>query len=125
MRLKSVSDVFPDLPRYHYFECGNKYTGSRGTFRFCITPAEKLCVEIWHGLLCREKSEIEKEEEFENSADGFDKMLEYLEGEAKKTEKEDIPAWLSYEGWSRGYVDKFQTLLAEEYEKGDFLKEKN
>lgn len=120
MRLDHVSKIFPELPRYHYFEAGNIYTGSRAEMRFRIEPGEKLKTWIWHGNFCFEKSEIEETNEFENSEDGFKKMLEYLENYSKNDAASNHPKWENYEGWSREFTDNYHRELEKKRENGIF-----
>ena len=37
----------------------------------------------WHGRLCSMKAEIEHEAEFENSQEGFDELIKWLEAQYK------------------------------------------
>ena len=74
-----VSKYF-DIPRIYYFQSKNIFTGSKNnTFNYKITPGEKLKVQIWHGMLCSEKAEIEVEQEFPLDQEGFDAMIKWLE----------------------------------------------
>ncbi len=74
-----VSKIF-DIPRLYYFESTNVYTGSKNqTFNFKITPGEKLKVQIWHGMICSDKAEIEITEEFPLTQEGYDAMIKWLE----------------------------------------------
>lgn len=74
-----VSKIF-DIPRLYYFESKNVYTGSKNqTFNFKITPGENLKVQIWHGMLCSDKAEMETTEEFSLTQEGFDAMIKWLE----------------------------------------------
>ncbi len=74
-----VSELFP-IPRLYYFESKNVYTGSKNhTFNYKITPSDMLKVEIWHGMICSEKAEMEKTAEFPLDQDGFDAMIKWLE----------------------------------------------
>ncbi len=79
MAAKPVSELFP-IPRLYYFESGNTYTGSKSqTFNYKITPSDVLKVEIWHGMICSEKAEIEIVKEFSLDQSGFDEMIKWLE----------------------------------------------
>lgn len=74
-----VSEHFP-IPRLYYFQSKNVYTGSKEhTFNYKITPSDVLKVEIWHGMICSEKAEIEITQEFPFDQDGFDAMIKWLE----------------------------------------------
>ena len=67
------------LPTLHTFAMGNVFTGSAGLLRFKLSPRvvkaegsrevdmEKsgIRAELWHGLYCYEKSEIEADETFQ------------------------------------------------------------
>ena len=69
------------LPTLHSFENNNIFTGSFGLLRFKLTPnvGESLIVaEVWHGILCYEKSEIEEKQEFPMTAEGREALLQYL-----------------------------------------------
>ncbi|MBQ8725200.1 MAG: hypothetical protein IJY74_05985, partial [Oscillospiraceae bacterium] len=79
MAAEPVSKVF-DIPRLYYFQSKNVFTGSKNnTFNYKISPAENLKVQIWHGLICSDKAEIEAEQEFPMDQDGFDVMIKWLE----------------------------------------------
>ncbi|MEE5992910.1 MAG: hypothetical protein V3G42_06675 [Oscillospiraceae bacterium] len=68
-----------DIPRPFYFESGNYFTGSKGNFNFKIVPKdETLYVTFWHGFLCSDLAEMEGEQEFPLSEEGFQLMLEWL-----------------------------------------------
>ncbi len=74
----SVSEIL-EIPKFYYFDSGNDYSGSKGDFAYKIITAEKLTAKTWHGRLCSEKAEIEHEEEFERSEEGFKAMISWLE----------------------------------------------
>ncbi len=74
----SVSTIF-DIPKFHYFKCGNDYSGSCGDFSYKIIYGEKLRCLTWHGRLCSMKAQIEHEQEFDCSQEGFDEMIKWLE----------------------------------------------
>ncbi|MBR4131777.1 MAG: hypothetical protein IKT99_02255 [Oscillospiraceae bacterium] len=81
------------LPTLHTFAMGNVFTGSAGLLRFKLSPRvvkaeggrevdmEKsgIRAELWHGLYCYEKSEIEAEKVFPMSEEGRSQMLSWLE----------------------------------------------
>ena len=81
------------IPTLHSFAMNNVFTGSCGALRFKITPsvakiqgskevdfeASSMNVEIWHGLFCYEKSEIEDNKNFPMSEQGRADLIDYLE----------------------------------------------
>lgn len=80
------------LPVFHHFENGNVFTGSRGAFRYRITPdvvmagpkeldhaASSIKAEYWHGPLSYEFSAIEGERSFPMSPEGRAEMQTWLE----------------------------------------------
>ena len=81
------------LPTLHTFAMGNVFTGSAGLLRFKLSPRvvkaeggrevdmEKsgIRAELWHGLYCYEKSDIEAEKVFPMSEEGRSQMLSWLE----------------------------------------------
>lgn len=84
-----MEDLF--IPTLHTFENNNIFTGSWGMLRFKITPAitmktpkevdmeaSSMRAELWHGLFCYEKSEIEAEREFPLSIEGREDMIAWL-----------------------------------------------
>ncbi len=85
-----MSEIF--LPTLHTFAMKNTFTGSHGLLRFKITPkvakkenskevdfdASSMDVEIWHGLYCYEKSEIEETRNFPMSEAGREAILAWL-----------------------------------------------
>ena len=85
-----MNEIF--LPTLHTFENQNVFTGSFGDLRFKITPdvdlpkgAKELVrenssikAEIWHGLFCYEKSEIEAENVFPLTDEGREDMIKWL-----------------------------------------------
>lgn len=80
----SASKIF-DLRRFYYYECGNVFTGSLKNFNYKIVPdKEKITALIWHGMICSELAEIEKEKSFEFNEEGFNEMVKWLEEEYKK-----------------------------------------
>ncbi len=79
MAAERVSQLF-DIPGLYYFQSKNIYTGSKNkTFNFKIIPGDTLKVQLWHGMLCSEKSEIETEQEFPLDHDGYIAMIKWLE----------------------------------------------
>ncbi|MCM1271216.1 MAG: hypothetical protein NC247_11455 [Ruminococcus flavefaciens] len=76
--MPSVSEVF-EIPKFYYFDSGNDYSGSKNDFSYKIVTGEKLKAMVWHGRLCSMKAEIEHEQEFERSEDGFASMIKWLE----------------------------------------------
>lgn len=79
-----VSEYF-DIPKFYYFQAKNIFTGSKDTtFNYKIIPGETLKVQIWHGMLCSEKAEIETEQEFPMEQAGFEEMIRWLEQQYDK-----------------------------------------
>ena len=79
------------IPTLHTFAMNNVFTGSCGNLRFKITPkvtkknskevdfdASSMDVEIWHGLFCYEKSEIEDSKNFPMSDQGRSELIAFL-----------------------------------------------
>ena len=85
-----MADIF--IPTLHTFAMNNIFTGSCGMLRFRIKPnvvmatpkevdfAEStiLC-ELWHGLYCYEKSEMEARQTFPMTEEGRLQMKSWLE----------------------------------------------
>lgn len=81
------------LPTLHTFAMNNIFTGSCGMLRFKLTPQVVMMPggkevnmpesaihgELWHGILCYEKSEVEAERTFPMSEEGRSEMLAWLE----------------------------------------------
>lgn len=87
--MTSSEDIY--LPTLHYFAMNNPFTGSYGLLRFKIVPSitmfnpkevdmdnSSMTVEIWHGLFCYEKSDIEREKTFPMSEEGRLQMQQWL-----------------------------------------------
>lgn len=85
-----MADIY--IPTLHTFAMKNLFTGSCGSLRFKITPnvvmatakevdfaASSIKAELWHGILCYEKSQIELTEEFPLSEEGRAQMKAWLE----------------------------------------------
>ncbi len=86
-----MADIY--LPTLHSFAMDNPFTGSCGMLRFKIVPkVQKLAgskevdmenssifVEIWHGALCYEKSQMEAEATFPMSEEGRLALKAWLE----------------------------------------------
>ena len=79
------------IPTLHTFAMNNVFTVSCGDLRFKITPkvtkknskevdfdASSMDVEIWHGLFCYEKSEIEDSKNFPMSDQGRSELIAFL-----------------------------------------------
>ena len=79
------------LPTVHWFAMNNLFTGSCGMLRFRANPnvvmatakevdfeESTIIVELWHGLYCYEKSEMEGKREFPMSEDGLVQMRQWL-----------------------------------------------
>ena len=88
------------LPTLHYFENNNRFSGSFGLLRFMLTPqvymkspkevdlgASTILGQLWHGLYCIEKSEIEVEQTFPMSAQGLADIRTWLESHQEVTER--------------------------------------
>lgn len=74
----SVSEIF-EIPKFYYFQSGNNYSGSKGDFSYKIVNGESLKCLTWHGRLCSMKAEIEHEEDFERTEEGFTALVKWLE----------------------------------------------
>lgn len=82
------------LPTLHTFAMNNIFTGSDGALRFKLTPQvvmdgrevnmeqSSIHAELWHGVLCYEKSEIEAEKYFPMSEEGRSALQAWLEENA-------------------------------------------
>lgn len=90
-----MGEIF--LPVFHSFENGNVFTGSAGLFRYKITPqivmktqkevdfeASSMKAEVWHGLFCYDKSEIEGECVFPLSRGGYDELRAWIDEQFAK-----------------------------------------
>lgn len=85
-----MAEIF--IPTLHTFENSNVFTGSFGKLRFKITPdvtmmpggkevdnsCSTMLAEVWHGLLCYEKSQIEEKKEFPLTEEGKQEMTDWL-----------------------------------------------
>lgn len=81
------------LPTLHTFAMGNVFTGSWGCLRFKVTPkvvdapggrevdmeASSIFGELWHGIFCYEKSEVEETQTFPMSEAGREALRAWLE----------------------------------------------
>lgn len=81
------------LPTLHTFAMNNVFTGSLDLLRFKLTPQVVMAPggkevnmaesairgELWHGILCYEKSTVEAERTFPMSEEGRSEMLAWLE----------------------------------------------
>lgn len=81
------------LPTLHTFAMNNCFTGSCGMLRFKLTPqvvmaeggkevdmaSSSIHGELWHGIFCYEKSEIEQARTFPMSKEGRTALLAWLE----------------------------------------------
>lgn len=76
--MPSVSTIF-DIPKFFYFDSGNDYSGSHGDFAYKIKTGDVLNCKTWHGRLCSMKAQIENEQDFERSEEGFAAMIKWLE----------------------------------------------
>ena len=90
--VSNMADIF--LPTLHTFANKNIFTGSCGALRFRIvpnvvmrTPKEvdmensSIFVEVWHGMLCYEKSQMEASETFPMSEEGRKALKQWLESQ--------------------------------------------
>lgn len=69
-----------DIPRVFYFKSQNIFTGSRKELNFRIVPNdETLEVCTWHGFICHDLAEIEQQQTFPLSDEGYEQMLSWLE----------------------------------------------
>ena len=70
------------LPPLRYFENKHSFSGSSGLLRFMLKPdleASSIHVQIWHGILCLQKSTVEQERDFPLTAEGRAALQTYLE----------------------------------------------
>jgi len=85
-----MADIY--LPTLHTFAMKNDFTGSCGLLRFKIQPKvvmltakevdmenSSIFAELWHGPLCYEMSQMEKEATFPMSEDGRLALKAWLE----------------------------------------------
>lgn len=80
----SASEIF-DLRNFYFYQSGNSFTGSLGSFSYKIVPdSDKLKCMTWHGMLCSELAKMEHESEFPFTQEGFDEMIKWLENIYKK-----------------------------------------
>ena len=84
------------LPTLHSFAMNNVFTGSEGNLRFRIVPKvvkltgskevdmenSTIFAELWHGILCYEKSQMEKEATFPMSEEGRAALKSWLDENA-------------------------------------------
>ena len=78
------------IPTLHTFAMKNPFTGSKGDFRFKITPSvtmngkevdfenSSITAVYWHGPFCIEKSTVEAEQTFPMSPQGREDMIAWL-----------------------------------------------
>jgi hypothetical protein len=85
----SVSEIFY-IPKFYYFESGNDYSGSRGSFSYIIKNGDSLKCLTWHGRLCSDKADIENQKDFEKSQKGFDELVKWLESIFLADEQKNI-----------------------------------
>ena len=80
------------LPTLHWFAMKNPFSGSCGSLRFMIKPsvemktakevdfeASSIHAELWHGLFCYEKSQMEKSADFPMTEEGRMALKAWLE----------------------------------------------
>ena len=103
------------LPIYHWFHCGNPYSGAEGGMRFIIEPKKKpdpadesgkkkmeyLVATVWPGPWSREHTAEEKQQhaEFSGNQPGLDAAIAWLKNcYAEESERwEGIPSLLDCE----------------------------
>lgn len=79
----SASEIF-DLRNFYFYQCGNIFTGSLNKFNYKIIPNDgEITVLTWHGMLCSNLADIEHEEKFPLTQEGFDNMIKWLESTYK------------------------------------------
>ena len=86
--MAGASEIF-DMRQFYYYESGNIFTGSKGKFNFKIIPdtkEKKLNIRTWHGIICSDLAEMDKQEEFVLDENGFHEMIKWLENEYKEFE---------------------------------------
>ncbi len=89
-----MADIF--IPTLHTFENNNIFTGSCGPMRFRIAPtvvmatakevdseASSITVEVWHGEMCYELSEMEQQRVFPMKEEGRAELKSWLESLAE------------------------------------------
>lgn len=103
------------LPIYHWFHCGNPYSGAQGGMRYLVAPAKKadpadesgkrkieyLTATIWPGPWSLEHTADEKQEmaEFPGNQEGLDAAVAWLHEryEAEPDKWANIPSILDCE----------------------------
>lgn len=82
-----------EIPEFEYlFNNGyfiNIYTGSKKGFNYKIIPDREkgITVLIWEGIYSCDNSQIKKEEHFELSKDGHEKMVKFILDELDNFER--------------------------------------
>lgn len=74
-----MKDIF--LPTLRSFANNNTFSGSCGPLRFMLTPMldeSVITAQIWHGLLCLEKSTVEETRDFPLTEEGREALLAWL-----------------------------------------------
>ncbi len=79
------------LPKLHWFENNNRFSGSDGALRFMLTPnvvmktpkevdlsQSSIHCQLWHGPYCLEKSEVERERTFPMSREALEEIRAWL-----------------------------------------------
>ncbi len=77
-----------DIPKLFYFEAKNVHSGSRGKLRYRVCPEEdRLLVAVWRQDLCYElvMDQLEGENAFPLTEEGFDAMITWLAAEYAKS----------------------------------------
>ena len=84
-----MAEIF--LPTLHTFAMENVFTGSCGEMRYRVKPTvvkngkdvnmeeSSITAQFWHGPFCYENSQMEGENTFPLSVDGWQAMKTWLE----------------------------------------------
>lgn len=81
--MPSSSEIF-EIPNFYYLDSGNDYSGSKGEFAYKVVTGDSLRAMTWHGRKCSAKTDIEREQEFERTEDGFVEMIRWIEERYKE-----------------------------------------
>jgi hypothetical protein len=76
----SASKVF-DIPPYYYFKSRNDYIGSLHGMNFRIASGDRLTVYLYYGTKSFELSEPYSQNDFDNTSEGYSKLITWLEDE--------------------------------------------
>ena len=107
------------LPIYHWFHCGNPYSGAQGGMRYLVAPAKKadpadesgkrkieyLTATIWPGPWSLEHTADEKQEmaEFPGNQEGLDAAVAWLH-ERYEAEPDNGPIFPPF--WTVNRINK-------------------